>query len=93
MKCSKKDFTMPIRDIANCMLSIGVSENCIVKSFAQYSASTLQNITKYFFNSRIKVNDSIFVTTLKKHEIKMSEEALKEKIITENRRVPFKRIF
>ena len=93
MKCKKKDFTISIHDLVKCMLDVGVTENCIVKSFAQYSASTLQDITKYFFNKRLKINDNIFAATLKKHENKIVEEQFWKNFIAENQELPFKKMF
>jgi hypothetical protein len=75
------------------MLKIGVTENCIVKSFAQYSATTLQNITKYFFNKRLKINDNIFVIALKKYEDKIVAEELREMLMADNQGAVFKKIF
>lgn len=68
MRCKRNDFSMPLKDLVQSMLEIGVSDNGAVKSFASFRANTLQLVTRYFFNKGARINDHIFFYTCKKHE-------------------------
>ena len=75
------------------MLEIGITESCVVKIFALYSANGIQSITKYFYDKRAKINDNVFVATLKKYESRIFNEGLRQDFLKENKMGAFKKMF